>query len=170
MSTSLYHAQPNLASDWTIDASNGRCDVLATGEPSTDVWFEGALSLAATSGGLAFRLDDDGGGYFITVRPGTHDVLLHKWLPSRDTFDNRPWFRYAEIQRGQLPQPIPADTPLRFRLLTVGPYVELTLDEEVVLAALSAERTSGRVGIWAESGIASATGVRIAPMRRPQHE
>jgi beta-fructofuranosidase len=165
---SLYHGQPNDASDWTIDAGHGRFDVLATGEPATNVWFEGALTLRATSGGLGFRLDDDGSGYFITIQPGSRDVLLHKWLPGRDPFDIRPWFRYAEIQRGQLPRLVPADSPLTFRLLTVGPYVELTLNEEVVLAALTAERTGGRLGIWAESGTAQATGVRAAPMRSPE--
>jgi beta-fructofuranosidase len=169
MPTTLYHGRPHDAESWAIDASSGNHDVLATNDQHQNVWFEGSLTLNAASGGFGFRLDDDGGGYFITLRPGSTDVLLHKWLPTRDPFDNRPWFRYAEVQRGQLPQPLLVDSPVNFQLLSVGPYIELSLDDEVVLAALSAERTLGRIGIWAESGGALATTIRIAPMRSPEH-
>jgi len=169
MSLSLYHQRSAAESAWKVNAHGGRFDVLAAEAAMTDLWFEGTLSLRAAGGGLGIRLDEDGGGYFVTLRPGSREVLLHKWLPTRDQHEGRPWFRYAELQRGELRRPLPGDAPTRFRLLTVGPYVELTLDDEVVLAALSAERTSGRVGIWAESGEARAVEVRIAAMRTPHH-
>jgi beta-fructofuranosidase len=169
MSVTLYHGRPHGDPDWTVDGRAGGLDILATDEPATNVWFEGTLSLRAAGGGLGFRLDDEGGGYFITLRPGNQEVQLHKWLPVRDPYDGRPWFRYVEVQRGQANRPVPTGSPLRFRLLTVGPYVECALDDEVVLATLTAERTSGRLGIWAESGSARANQVRAAPVRVPDH-
>jgi beta-fructofuranosidase len=168
-SPSLCHARSTDDSDWSVDGRDGSFDVLASREPATDVWFEGVLSLRATSGGLAFRLDDEGGGYFVTIQPGGREVLLHKWLPTRDPHDGRRWFRYLEVQRGQLPRPVLAGEPIRFRLLIAGAYVECALDDEVVIATLSAERTVGKLGIWAESGRLSATDVRAAPVRLPEH-
>jgi beta-fructofuranosidase len=167
-STSLSHERPSDAT-WFVDGRDGSFDVLTTSEAAADVWFEGALSLHAASGGLAFRLDDEGGGYFVTLQPDSRDVLLHKWLPTRDPFDGRPWFRYLELQRGHLRRPVAAGEPVRFRLLTAGPYVECALDDEVVIATLTAERTNGRIGIWAESGRVRATAVRAAAMHLPEH-
>lgn len=169
MSSTLYHGQTDHGSSWTVDARDGHFDVLATDAPATNVWLEGTLDLRATTGGLAFRLDDEGGGYFITLRPGSQELLLHKWLPASDPYDGRPWFRYVELQRGQLSRPVPAGEPLRFQLLIAGAYVECALAGEVVLATLSAERTAGRIGVWAESGQVTAMDVRAAPMREPEH-
>jgi len=157
------------AGAWRIVDETGGMDVLATETEAGDVWFEGALSLDAAAGGLAFRLDDDGGGYVITLTRGGTEVLLQKWLPAPDPLSGRPWFKVTDLQRGQLRRSLQPGEPLAFRLLVVGPYIECTLGDEVVLATLSAERTHGRIGIWAESGSVTATDVRLAPMRQPEH-
>jgi hypothetical protein len=54
-----------------------------------------------------------------------------------------------------------------FRLLSVGPYLELELDGEVVLATLTGARLAGRIGVWAEGGLARIADARLSPMRRP---
>ncbi len=55
------------------------------------------------------------------------------------------------------------------QVISSGPYIEVSLDGEVVLATLSGERTVGEVGIWAESGTIDLTDPRIVPLRPLQH-
>ncbi len=151
---------------WRVDGGPGM-DVIATEAEERDLWLEGSLTLDARTGGLAFRLDDDGGGYFVEIAAGGIEVTLQKWLPITRGPEGVPWFKYVELQRGRLPRPVPTGEPIPFRLIVAGPYVECSLFGEVVVATLSAERASGRVGIWAESGAAEARDVRWAPMRTP---
>ena len=73
------------------------------------------------------------------------------------------------LQRGDLQAPASAGAALPFALLVVGAYIEVTLGDEVVCATLSAARTTGPVGIWAEGGTAHADDLRLTPMRVPQH-
>ena len=144
-------------------------DVLAAAEPFADFWFEWLFRLDGAGGGLAFRLDDEGGGYFVALVAGSDVVELVKWLLVRDPFDDRRWFRVAELQRGRLPRPLARGEPVAFRLLVVGPYLECSFGDEVVLATLSAERRVGQVGLWVESGTLLADDLRLAPMRAPEH-
>jgi hypothetical protein len=127
------------------------------------------LTLDAALGGLAFRLEDDASGYFVTLTSGSSEVLLQKWLPTRDPHTGRPWFAMTLLQRGALRQPIQPGAEIPFRLLSVGPYIECSLNGEIVLSTLSGERQRGRLGIWAESGSIAATDIRLAPMRQPEH-
>jgi beta-fructofuranosidase len=152
-----------------IDTPDGM-DILATDRDAEDFWLEGTLHLDAAAGGLAFRLDEQGGGYFVELTTGTAEVSLRKWLPAPSAGDQRqPWFRQVELQRGRLLRPVQRGASVQFRLIVVGPYVECSLDGEVVLATLSAERTVGRVGFWAESGAASVSSLGLTSMRPPVH-
>ena len=167
---SLFHGRPTPDDGrWQVRAEGGGMDVLVVAEPFADLWFEGSLRLDGASGGLAFRLDDEGGGFFVALVAGSDAVELVKWLPIRDPFDDRRWFRVVELQRGRLPRPLTRGEPVGFRLLVVGPYLECSFGDDVVLATLSAERRVGRVGLWVESGTLRADDLRLAPMRAPEH-
>jgi hypothetical protein len=150
---------------WRLSTADGM-DVLATTEVAENVWLAGTLILDAPTGGLAFRLDEEGGGYFIEVNSLTAEVTLKKCFllpvgegPAR--------VRYHVLQRGHLTQPLTPGEPITFCLISCGPYIECSFGGEVVLATLSAERTRGPVGIWAESGIILATDLLWAPLRVP---
>jgi beta-fructofuranosidase len=166
---SLFHGRDVAGAEaWRIAAPGGM-DVAASVDEARDVVFEGALTLDARAGGLGFRLDDDGGGYFVDLRVGSDEVILKKWLPSRNAADDRDWFNYVELQRGILPRVARGGEAIPFKLLLVGPYIECSFFGEVVLATASAQRTSGQIGIWAESGTASASDVTWSAMRQPAH-
>jgi beta-fructofuranosidase len=169
LATSLLRERPTNGG-WSVQTEDGGMDVLATDEPAINFCLAGKLRLDAAAGGIAFRLDDEGGGYFVGLRAGSDEATLTKWLPTRDPHDGRRWFRVDELQRGRLRRPLDAGLTLPFTLIVNGPYLECSFDGEVVLATLSAERTSGRVGFWAESGTLTATAVELAPMRVPGHE
>lgn len=144
---------------WSLSTSSGSMDIAASREIAGDFVLTGTLQLDAAAGGIAFRLADDGSGYFITLRPGTTTVSLQKWLPTEDRFDQRPWFSYVTIQEETIVSPLDWSAGIPFRLISSGPYIELSLAHEVVLAALSGERLTGRFGFWAESGDVRASDV-----------
>jgi hypothetical protein len=170
MAMTLYRDRAvDAGASWRVDGDDGGMDVLAAAEPVTDGWIAGELRLEARTGGLGFRLAADGSGYFVELRAGSPEVSLQKWLPATDPRDGHRSGRYAELQRGTLRRTVELGECLPFQLLIVGPYVECSLDGEVVLAELSAERTTGKFGVWAESGAAVVAHLRWAPMRRPEH-
>lgn len=143
--------------------------VVATDTPVGDFWWRGRLRHTGRAGGLAFRLGDDGTGYIVEIETGGRAVSLQKWMLGRDA-SGYPTFRYTELQRSQIAVPLQAGVPVDFGLLVVGAYIECSLGGEVVLATLSAERTTGRFGAWAESGEVRVEGSVWAPMRAPHHE
>lgn len=152
---------------FSVEAPDGANDLVATAEDAEHFLLQGVLHLDAASGGLGFQLDGEGGGYFVEITSGGTEVRLLKWLPAPR--EGRPYFMYTVLQRGQLRAPAAPDAPLPFALLVVGAYIEVTLGDEVVLCTLSAERTRGPVGLWAQSGTARAEELRLTPMRVPRH-
>jgi len=156
------------AGRWRVDGTGGM-DVVATAQPWENFELDAALHVEAQAGGLAFRLDGEGGGYFVEVQEGSPDVVLQKWIPQHDPLDHHRESRYTELQRGRLPRPVAEGDILDCRLLVVGPYIELSVWGEVVLAELSAERSHGPLGLWADSGYLAADHLQLTPMRRPRH-
>ena len=149
-------------SGWEVAPAEG-ADLAVSADEMGDFLFEGELTLDAPAGGLGLRLDERGGGYIVELAPGRDEVTLQTWLPPTD----QPTYGYQEIQRGRLYRPLDTGRPVPFRLLSVGSYVELELDGEVVLATFTGRRTVGQVGLWAEGGRASIADARLSPMRRP---
>ena len=149
-------------SGWEV-APVGGADMVVGADGQEDFLLEGELTLDAPSGGLGLRLDERGGGYVIEFSPGRDEVSLQTWLPPTSS----PTYGFQEIQRGRLYRPMVAGRAAPFRLLSVGTYVELELDGEVILATLTGARTVGRIGVWAEGGLARITEARLSPMRRP---
>lgn len=155
---------------WTLETTPGVMDLAYTEADYGDAYAEGTLRLQAVSGGLAFRLDPaTTGGYFIELQAGSPEVLLKKWLIKPDPRTGRPWFGMVLLQRGALSNPLPPDSAVPFKLVLSGPYIELELAGQVVIATLSAERRSGRLGLWAESGRISIEGFQAAPLRPLVH-
>ena len=158
--SSLFQDRP--VSRWQVAPAEG-ADMAVSADPMDDFLLEGDLTLDAPAGGLGLRLDERGGGYVIELAPGRSDVSLQKWLPP----ESQPTYAFQEIQRGRLYRPLEAGRAVPFRLLSVGAYVELELDGEVVLSTMTGARTTGRVGVWAEGGLARLAEARLSPMRQP---
>lgn len=160
-----FHGAP--AETWRVDAPSG-LDVLATAEPVGDVCLDGLLDLDAAAGGLVVRLGERGDGIFIALAPGSTHARLERWGASAPRASDRP-FRFATLQDARLRQPIERGRPLPFRLLSVGHYLECSLDGSVVLTAFLPDQAIGRIGIWAEGGAVAASAPRLSPMRQPAH-
>jgi beta-fructofuranosidase len=165
---SLYRDVPS--DDWRLETSAGELDLLATGEEVEDFRLTATLTLDAPVGGIGFRLEGDtGGGYFLEIEEGSDRVSLQKWLGATKPWTNRPWFTWQELQRGRLRNRFVPGTPLAIEVISNGPYIEISLDGEVVIALLSGARTAGPIGIWAESGSVALGDATITPLHRPGH-
>jgi beta-fructofuranosidase len=164
----LCRNEPVAPHGWRLQCDEG-FDILAAVTVVEDVRLTGTLTIDAAVGGLACRLDDDATGYFLRLTPGSSEVDLVKWLPGgrREEAPSFPWFTYVEVQRGHLDRPLVAGETIPFQLLAVGPYIELSLHGEVIIAAVTGERLQGRLGIWAETGAVAIQDALVAPMRRP---
>jgi beta-fructofuranosidase len=154
---------------WRLETAPGELDLLATGDALNEYRLTGTLTLDAPVGGIGFRLDGEGGGYFVELESGTERVSLQKWLPAVEPWTNRPTFRWTELQHGRLRAPFAPGTPLDLQLVSNGPYIEVALDGEVVLATLSGERLFGEFGIWAEGGSAALADPQVTPLSLPRH-
>ena len=165
---SLY--RETTANDWRLDTTPGELDLLATRDDLADFRLTGTLTLDAPVGGIGFRLEGNtGGGYFLEIEEGSGRVSLQKWLGATEHWTERPTFAWQELQRGRLRTPFTPGTPLALELLSSGPYIEISLDGEVVIATLSGERTTGQFGIWCESGTVSLGDPVLAPLRPLRH-
>lgn len=152
---------------WQVQPPPGGMEIVAAAPELGDAVFEGTIAIDAAAGGIAFRLDDQGGGYFINLAPDRTTVSLEKWLPTTDPFDGRPWFSVVRLQDATLRRPLEPRASHRFRLLAVGPYIEFSLDDELLIAALSGARQRGRIGLYASSGSVQGGDITLTPMTTP---
>jgi beta-fructofuranosidase len=165
---SLFRQAPS--DGWRLENAPGALDLLAGPEEYGDYRLTGTLTLDAPTGGIGFRLTgDSGGGYFIQLDEGLDRVSLQKWLPRTISWTAHPGFGWQQLQAGRLRQAFTPGTPLALQLIVNGPYIEVALESEVVIAALSGERATGQLGIWAESGSVALTDPVLTPLHRPRH-
>ena len=166
--TTLY--RDNQSSDWQLQTETGELDLLATPAEWSDFQLTTTLTLDAPVGGIGFRLEgDSGGGYFVESRRDRKRCRCRSGCRFTEPFSGRANFRWTEFQRGRLREPFEPGTPMTLSLISNGPYIEVALDGEVVLATLSGERQHGQIGIWAESGAVSLTNTTLTPLAQPAH-
>jgi hypothetical protein len=152
---------------WTI-SSSGAMDVLTAKPGADDLVVEGLLTIDGPRGGLALRLDEAGNGLYIELTPGSQSVSLQRWGADHNAIDDSYRHVYGELQRVETAASLVRGEPTPFRLLSVGPYVEVSLGGEVAVATMTGAPGQSRWGVWIQDGSARASDVRWAPMRRPE--
>jgi len=156
--------------NWRLETAVGELDFLANSDDYEDFRLIATLTLDAPVGGIGFRIEGEtGGGYFLEIEEGSDRVSLQKWLGATEPWTNRPTHAWREIQSGRLRRPFAPGTLLPVQMIVNGPYIEVSFDGEVLIAELSAERTVGQIGIWAESGTVSLIEPVVTPLSRPRH-
>lgn len=147
---------------WGALASNSR-DIVIRARPTVgvlavvtetvgrDLRLKGRLVIGHPVGGIVFRHKENLGGYFIELTKGSTVVQLRKTLDTRDVVRGRPWFASTVLQQGELHTPL-ADEPIDIVLILNGPYVEFSVNSQVVLATFTAERVDGGLGVWSHGG------------------
>ncbi|MEZ4561245.1 MAG: hypothetical protein R2853_00705 [Thermomicrobiales bacterium] len=135
--------------------------------PAHDFQLRGELRLDAARGGLALRVDDDSSGLYIELTPGSRTVSLQRWgIRLRDMGTSR-GLTFDVLQQAELHEPFSAGEPVGMTLLSVGPYVEFSINDEVVLATMTGRPRHGMCGVWVEDGDLHANHARWVAMQQP---
>jgi hypothetical protein len=153
--------------DGNLQASSTMASTFAT-PPAHNYQVRGELTMNGARGGLALRVaNDESSGLFIELAPGSRTVMLQRWGTRTRDMDAGLGLTYDVLQQAQLHAPIPTGEPFAFTLLNVGAYVELSVNDEVVLATMTGRPASGASGVWVEDGELRAENVMWVPMRQP---
>lgn len=151
---------------WRLDCP-GAMDVLTCETPTGDMMIEGDILLDAARGGFALRLNDDGDGLYVELVPGSREMALQRWgTMTRD--EGRSWrHSFDALQQAPRHEAIARGAAIPFRLLSIGPYIEVSIGGEVAIATATGKPAAGNWGIWAEDGSCVLSNARWAPMRQP---
>ncbi|MFN8593744.1 MAG: hypothetical protein U0031_19975 [Thermomicrobiales bacterium] len=151
-----------------INATSHSGMTSATSRPPTDGFMvEGILRLGGARGGLVFRSDGEGGGLVLELNANSRVVQLQRWARRRDMYGAATGPAFEIIQTADHHTPIRADAEIPVRVVAAGPYLEVSLDDEVVIAIMTGTPPHGDWGIWVEDGECVMQAARIAPLRRP---
>ncbi len=157
---------PHPNSAWGV-ASDGAMGLRTASPNAADFVLEGTLVLNAGKGGLALRLDEAGNGLYVELALDSRRVSLQHWGTTRHEQDGSHRHAYDELQCTERSEAVATGAAIPFRLLSVGPYLEVAFGGEVALATMTGVPGAGRWGIWVEDGSCLVDDVRWAPMRRP---
>jgi len=153
-----------LADDFGLNAPDGM-EILAGADTHTNFTLEGKLSVNAAAGGVAFALEDNSTGYFVTLWPEESRIELIKWLERRRE-DGTRWFDY-EVTQSAHAKLDPLKDGVDVKLLVAGGEIEFSINGRLYIAAISMARASGRVGVFANTGSVKIATPKITPMRAP---
>lgn len=64
--------------------------------------------------------------------------------------------------------PFTPGEPFRLRVTAYGPYIEVCVDQRVVLVSLTMSRRGGGLGVFVEDGTARFSDMRLRPLQAPQ--
>jgi hypothetical protein len=156
-----------VSADWHLQAPS-TTRVALTAPPAHNFKVRGELTLEAARGGLAFRMgEDESSGLFIELTPGSRNVTLQRWGTRQRDMGAALGLTYEVLQPAELHEPLRTHQPIAFTLLNVGPYVELSVNGEIVLATMTGCPAYGSCGVWVEDGELRAENVHWVAMRQP---
>ena len=153
--------------DWDLSAA-ATTRIAFAALPAHNFQARGEFTLDAARGGLAFRVgEDESSGLFIELTPGSRSVTLQRWGTRQRDMGAALGLTYDVLQQAELHEPVRAGDPVAFTLLSVGPYVEFSVNGEVVLATMTGRPTHGACGVWVEDGELCAANMTWVAMRQP---
>jgi beta-fructofuranosidase len=156
-----------VSANWHLQAPS-TTRVALSAPPAHNFQVRGELTLEAARGGLAFRMgEDESSGLFIELTPGSRNVTLQRWGTRQRDMGAALGLTYEVLQQAELHEPLRTHQPIAFTLLNVGPYVELSVNGEIVLATMTGCPAYGSCGVWVEDGELRAENVHWVAMRQP---
>jgi len=134
-------------------------------EPSNFIFEAAICSSDAPEVGVVFRTDETADQCTrVSCLQGSHTVSLAK--VTRRLNYNAIGRGYQALQ-SRFHAFAPGD-PFRLRVTAYGPYVEVCVDDRVLLAALTMARRRGGLGVFVEDGTARFSDLRLRALRPPE--
>ncbi|MEJ2681306.1 MAG: family 43 glycosylhydrolase [Gammaproteobacteria bacterium] len=154
------------AESWHIIA-DGSYEVFAFNKPSESLIWEGTFKLEGYGKfGLVIDCDTEGNGYWITIDVINGYVKIRSWSFNETNVHNN--FIYESLQANHFPPP--CDRSLNFKLIRYGNYLELSIDNRIVLTLIDYQYSNPFLGFYLSSCSATLTNSTIYSLSDPQHE
>lgn len=151
---------------WTFHSISGY-EVYAFQKPASNFIWEGDLHLEGMGkSGFVVNIDEDGNGYFISMDFVNGYVQIRRWGFNPDDYQNN--FKFDNLQTG-LFKPSP-DRKIRFRLISYGYYIELSIDDRVILTLVDYQFEGDLIGLYSASSTISMSRSQIHILGEPETE
>lgn len=151
---------------WTLNSISGY-EIFAFQKPDDNFIWEGTLHLEGMGkSGFVINIDEEGNGYFISMDFVNGYVQIRRWGFNPDDFHNN--FKFDNLQTG-LFQPS-ADRKVHFKLISYGSYLELSINNRVILTLVDYQFDGERIGLYSASSIVSLSKSRIHILKQPETE
>jgi len=133
---------------WTVGTSSGY-ELFCFTKPSASFIWEGVLTAEGNGKfGLLSDLDNEGDGYYMSFNVLNGQAVIRAW--GFNPVNARQNFIFNEIQKGFFN--VPSDNSISFRLIRFGRYIELSIQNIVVLTLIDYMYSGNNLGIYACSG------------------
>lgn len=120
----------------------------------------------ACEAGIFWRSNDDANtATFLSLIPGRQRVELQRTLPGSPAEPRRLGRGITSLQENHFP--LTTGQKVLVRVITWGPYNEISLNGRVVLCYLTMSRRSGRIGFFMNDGSAAFDSVRLRTLEPP---
>ncbi len=118
--------------------------------------------------GLVLRVSEEGDGYFLSLDLSQGYAQLRRWGANiNPEFEHA--FRYETLQSGNFLTK-GARQEISIKIITHGPYIEFSIDDQITLSVVDDSYACGRVGFYTESAQMRLRDVLMEWLRRPQGE
>ncbi|WP_236974724.1 family 43 glycosylhydrolase [Membranihabitans maritimus] len=140
-------------------------EVFTFNKPSKNIIWTGTLHLEGMGkSGLVINADRHGNGYFIALDFVNGYVQIRKW--GFNPHDNHNNFIFNNLQSG-LFQP-PEDRKINFKMIVYGNYLELSIEDRVILTLIDYQYSDDGIGLYSASSVISLIDSKIHILEDPE--
>jgi len=160
-------ATSDIQPDKWICGSKSGYEIFCFQKPSAGFIWEGLLTVEGMGKlGLVSDMDSDGNGYFISFNVANGEAQIRAW--GFNPLNTRQNFIFNEIQPGFFK--INKRNSFRFKLIRYGHYIELSIDDKVILTLMDYTYTGGNIGLYSASSVLSLQNSFIKILPDPEGE
>jgi beta-fructofuranosidase len=153
--------------DKWICGTRGGYEIFCFQKPSESFIWEGLLTVEGMGKfGIVTDMDKEGSGYFISFNIRNREVQIRGW--GYNPMNNRQNFIFNDLQAGFFSSVSPDS--FRFRLIRYGHYIELSIDDIVILTLMDYTYTNNNIGLYSSSSIISLQQSVIKLLSPPEEE
>lgn len=155
-----------VAEKWTLGSKKGY-EIFCFQRPSTSYIWSGLLTVEGMGKfGLVSDMDEEGNGYFISVDIFHGFVQIRAW--GYNQLDNRQNFIFNNIQSGFFSSE--RSNSFFFKLIRYGHYIELSINNVVILTLMDYTYTGPGIGLYSASSIISLQNATLKILPDPEDE
>ncbi|MBS1609636.1 MAG: glycosyl hydrolase family 32 [Bacteroidetes bacterium] len=156
-----------MVDDKWICGSRSGYEIFCFQKPSESFIWEGILTLEGMGKfGIVTDMDNEGNGYYISFNVKNNQVQIRVW--GFNPMNNRQNFIFNDLQAGFFSFVNPDS--FRFRLIRYGHYIELSIEDIVILTLVDYTYTHNNIGLYSASSVISLQQSIIKILPAPEEE